>query len=167
MLAFFERSKKVMLTAYLLGAGYFLLAIDTDENGVFTLVLKWIAAPTALVVIAAAYHYRNKFESRLSLWVCSILFYCLLVVASAEYVSAMNAVWMAKNEVVFEGPILSKHIHGWQHRILYDMTILDKSTGKEMAFDVNWVAYTKYNVGDNFRRVMHKGRLGILYRWRF
>lgn len=56
MLAFFERSKKVMLTAYLLGAGYFLLAIDTDENGVFTLVLKWIAAPTALVVIAAAYH---------------------------------------------------------------------------------------------------------------
>ncbi len=166
---FLEQNIKFLVLSYMILGGFFLFAIETppDEAGSH-LLLKWVlglAIPIGLFMLYCAYAYLRADKNRVSLWFGTFFLYIMIAGLSTGYVLAANALWAPDHPVIYEGTILNKSHGSTRRREYWDVTIVNQPGGEQLTFDVGYLNYDKYQIGDHFQRTMSTGRLGFAYRW--
>ena len=160
-----------LLFAYLVGGGFFLVAIESVFNGGFYFSVRILWLPLALLVFGFTWFNRHflyrEMQSFWKTWATAVAAYLMFLVMTWPYVMAVNAATSNGEKMVYGGQIQRKWIgHGSRSRF-YEIDVFDSSTSQVVTFDVSPEKYASLREGEIFTTGFIRGGFGIPYRWRF
>jgi hypothetical protein len=172
VLNFLYRYGTWLFFAYILGAGFFLIAIESTFNGGFNFSVCVLWLPLALLVFGFTFLNRKflyaKVRSRWNVRGLAIVFYPILLLMTWPYVMALNAITGSGVCVTYTGAIQRKWVHhSPRYGDSYEIDVLNTATSRTNTFTIPRDTYDQLRVGDIYVTKFLSGGFGIPYRWRF
>lgn len=165
------RHRNLLLGAYLLGALFFLVAIESVFNGGFFFAISWLWLPLLVIVFGFTWWYRERLyrlakNSKVRMWVIAALMYPLVLLMSWPYMMALNAATATGARVVYKGPIVRKWVSKGKSTS-YHIDIYDEATRMPVTLNCSSQRYDSLSEGQVISREFQLGGFGIPFGWRF
>lgn len=167
---FIVRFGNALFLAYVGGSLLFLFLLESIYNGGFSVAVKLLWIPLAVVTFGFTWWYRcdlyHLARGRVGVWVTASLTYSIVLLMSWPYVMACNAMTSSGRSIVYSGQVISKFISGARTKS-HQIVITDRSSNEPITLTVSPYDFATLSVGDSIHKSFHVGGLGIPYRWRF